>query len=267
MRYVAFLILVAVSFAYCTMASACKPPPVDSAYVVASVTSSKPAKNPPKSGIQLKIGVTNREQLIREYSNLGKVTLPVKQVLNGQFSGSNIRLNVSNVDDCNSWFEPTIGESYITVLPMVYSDGEPVLDRKGTREFGATFYKNELIPLFESKTEPEFGEYSEYQHYSFRDLERLECLNKSDGDYSDWTDKAWRRCVAPGKYVSLDCESSKAGKLVCQESDDTNKRPFDLRRGYSFWGAYGATIATMLPVFASLIGISLFAKGSKRSDD
>ncbi|MEQ1539898.1 MAG: hypothetical protein ABL928_13310 [Sphingorhabdus sp.] len=219
------------------------------------MTSLKPAQNPPKGAIQLKVNVANRQQIWQEHTSAGKVTLPVKEVLNGQFSAPSIRLNTTNVDGCNSSFEPSQGEAYITVLPMEYSDGEAILDRQGAPEFGAIFYVDTLGYVLEDKKEPEFGEYSELQRYSFHDLERLHCLHSTGQFDTDLSDEIWRRCVAPGEYLELDCDNSTVGKLVCKESDETNDRPLELRRGYSFWGQYGAAVVLSLLTISVCFGL------------
>ncbi len=199
--------------------------------------------------------MVNRERILQEHTSAGKVTLPVKEVLNGQFSAPAIRLNTTNVDDCNSSFEPSEDEAYITVFPMVYSDGETILDRQGVAEFGTIFYVDTRGYVLEDKKGPEFGEYSELQRYSFHDLERLHCLHSTGQFDTDLSDEIWRRCVRPGEYIELDCDNRKAGKLVCKESDQTTIRPLDLRRGYSFWGEYGVTVFLFLLTILVCLGL------------
>lgn len=267
MKPCALLLLLMLNLVYSTMALACSLLPADESYVGASAASLRPAKNPPKGMIQLKIDTASREQIWQEYSFAGKLTLPVKKVLHGQFPNPTIRLNITNVDDCNSTFGTLEGEFYITVLPMVYFDGEPILDRQARQEFGATFYKDIFKPYFEKNEEPEFAEYHQNQSYSFYDLERLKCLYKNNKSNTDFTDESWRQCVKPGEYLRLDCDNSKAGKLVCQEDDESKNRPIELRRGYSFWKQNGAmTFLSLLTISVCLgIGYNLRKRKSAAS--
>jgi hypothetical protein len=248
----------------CSPSVACEPPPADGTYTPSVVTSSAPAKNVPDGAIQLKIDTSDYAKISRDFYDDQRGVLPVKQVLNGKFVGSNILLNATNVDGCNSYFMPMGEYSYITVLPMKYLDGTPILDRQGRQEFGSVFYKDtssfDLRYEDRNNKAPDFAEYSALARYRFDDRERLKCLYEASGSQAGPTERDWRRCVTSRGYVSLDCNvMEKKGELVCQE-DEFDNRPFDLRRGYTFWGTYGATIATIMLVAATLAGISFFTR-------
>jgi hypothetical protein len=218
-----------------------------------------PAKTVPRGATQLKVEAPDYQQIGAAMANVGKITLRVKQVLNGKFSDPTVRLNTTNVDDCNSWFEPQAGDFFITVLPMNYSDGEPVLDRSGKQEFASLFYKDEEVYSFENKQMPKFAEYSNKMwDYSFYDPKKFACLDKGSTNFADWSAEAWRRCVGPGEYLVLNCERKQEGKLVCVQDDHGSIRPPELRRGYSFWGHYGATISAIPLVLALLLGVGYF---------
>jgi hypothetical protein len=249
---------------------ACSPPNPDVDYEVASVTSSVPAKNVPTGAIQLKIDTSDYAKISRDFSDDQRGVLAVEQVLNGKFVGSNILLNATNVDDCNSYFTPMGKYSYITVLPMKYSDSKPILDKEGRQEFGSIFYKDTSYSDFRyedrNNKAPEFAEYSALAHYRFSDLKRLNCLTNSKEVQTGPTTKDWRRCVTSDGYVGLNCsEIKKNGELICEEEDIYNNRPLDLRRRYTFWGTYGATIATIMLVAATLAGISFVTRDAGRS--
>jgi hypothetical protein len=129
-------------FTIATPSMACSPPNPDLDYEAASVTSAQPAKNPPDGAIQLKVDTSNYPQITRDFSDDSRITFQVKQVRTGKFSDSTILLNATNVDSCNSHFTPMGEYSYITVYPMKYLDGKPILDKQGRREFGSMFYKD-----------------------------------------------------------------------------------------------------------------------------
>ncbi len=250
-----------------TPASACSPPSPDSPIYSATVSSAAPAKVTPKGATQLKVEAQDYQRLGAAIFNVGKVTLRVKQVINGKFSEPTVRLNTTNVDDCNSWFEPQVRDFFITVLPMAYSDGERVLDQSGKQEFASLFYKSEELYGFENKEIPEFAEYSPMTDYSFYDPQKFACLDKGNNNFTEWSAEAWRRCVGPGEYVALKCERKQEGKLVCEQDDHDSIRPPELRRGYSFWNYHRTTISAILLVFAILLGIGYFflRRKSRRS--
>jgi hypothetical protein len=263
MKLLALFFFTLVVSANSTPALACSPPHAD--FVGAAVTSSRPAKNVPNGAIQLKVDTSNLNKIIREYSDDGRITLLVKEVLNGQFAGSSIRLNATNVDDCNSNFMPMREYSYITVLPMKYPDGEQVLDRQDRQEFGPLFYKDTQFYEIENKQVPGFAEYSPIEGHQFSDRNSLICLDEKSRGQTNWSAEDWRKCVAPGRYVGLYCEKGKKGELVCNDDEEFDNRPLDLRRGYTFWGAYGAIIATIMLIFAALLEAMFFVKGTRRS--
>jgi hypothetical protein len=237
-----------------TPASACSPPSPNSPIYSASVTSAVPAKVAPKAATQLKVAALYYEQSRGDFFDVGKITLRVKQVINGKFSEPTVRLNVTNVDNCNSRFEPQVGDVFITVLPMNYSDGKPVIDRSGKQEYASLFYKSEELYAFENMETPQFAEYSPMARYSFYDPKKFACLYEGNDDF-DWSAEAWRRCVGPGEYVALNCERKQDGKLVCEQDDQGSIRPPELRRGYSFWNYYLKTISATLLVLAILLGM------------
>ena len=100
---------------------------------------------------------------------------------------------------------------------------------------------------------PEFAEYGQITEFSFYDAKRWLCLNDSGDTFEDW-----RKCVAPGAYVSVDCVNNNSGALVCEQKDRLENRPPELRRGYTIWGQYGATIATTISVLLILLGVGYF---------
>jgi putative lipoic acid-binding regulatory protein len=249
---------------------ACSPPPADETYTPSVVTSPAPAKNVPDGAIQLKVDTSNSDQISRDFSDDSRVTLQVKQVLNGKFVGSNILLNATNVDDCNSYFTPMGEYSYITVLRMKYLDGEPIFDKQDRQEFGSVFYKDtsSFNLRYEDRNNkaPEFAEYSSFTDHSFYDRKILNCLYDVGAGKTKLTKRDWHRCVTTGEYVSLNCSvTGENSELICEEDDMAfDNRPLDLRRGYTFWGAYGATIATIMLVATTLAGISFVTKSAGR---
>ena len=256
-KYFALFLFAGLCLANSKPASACSPPSPDSSIYSASVSSAVPAKVVPRGAIQLKVPAQDYAQMGAAIFNVGKVTLRVKQVLNGKFSEPTVRLNTTNVDDCNSWFEPQVGDFFITVLPMAYSDGEPVLDRSGKQEFASMFYKSEELHGFVNTEIPKFAEYSPMTDYSFYDPQKFACLFKENDNFN-WSAKAWRRCVGAGEYVTLKCERKQEAGLVCEQNDHDSIRPPELQRGYSFWNYYGMTISAILLVFAILLGMGYF---------
>lgn len=239
-------------------ASACSPPSPDSPIYSASVTSAVPAKVAPAGAIQLKVQAQDAAQMGAAIFNFGKITLRVKQVVNGKFSDPTLLLNTTNVDDCNSHFEPQVGDFFITVLPMNYSDGEPVIDRRGKQEFASLFYRSEESFEFENTKMPQFAEYSPVPRYSFYDPQKFACLYKENDNVDAWNAEAWRRCVGPGEYVALNCEQKQQGALVCKQDDHGSIRPPELRRGYNFGNYHGTTISAVLLVFAILLSMGYF---------
>lgn len=264
-KYFALFFFAGLCSANSTPASACSPPRPDSPIYSANVASVVPAKAAPKGATQLKVQAPDYEQMRAATVNVGKVTLRVKQVLNAKFSEPTLRLNTTNVDDCNSRFEPQGESFFITVLPMEYSDDEPVLDRSGKQEFASLFYKSQNFYRFENKDMPSFAEYSPAMDYSFYDPQKLTCLGNGNDDFAAWPAEAWRRCVRPGEYVALNCERKKEGKLVCEQDDLGSIRPPELQRGYSFLDHYGTRISAALLVVAVLSGMGyFFLKGKLR---
>jgi hypothetical protein len=207
-----FWFVVALSI-FATPSVACSPSNADVDYETATVTSSVPAKNVPLGAIQLRVDTSNYVQISHDYSDDSRIALQVKQVLNGKFSGSNVLLNVTNVDNCNSYFTPMGEYSYITVLPMQYQDGKPILDKQRRQEFGSLFYKDTSPFELENKKVPEFAEYRQLASYSFSDVERLNCLNKANQGLAGPTANDWRRCVTPDRYLALNCDDRK--KKAC----------------------------------------------------
>lgn len=238
--------------------SACSPPTHDSPTYSDNVASAVPAKVAPKGAIQLRVEAPDYEQMRADFFNVGKITLRVKQVVNGKFSAPTVRLNTTNVDDCNSRFEPQVGDFFITVLPMNYSDGKPVLDQSGKREFASLFYRDENPFEMENAKIPQFAEYSPRPSYSFYDPQKYACLYKENEIVDAWNAEVWRRCVGPGEYVSLNCERKQDEKLVCEQDDQGSIRPPELRRGYNFWNYHGTTISAVLLVCAILLGMGYF---------
>jgi hypothetical protein len=260
-RYALFFFAAVIS-GHTTSAFACSPIEPEPGYPTetASVTSLRPANNVPNNAIQLKVDVSNTTQIVQEMSEIGKVNLQVKQVLNGKFSGASIALNATNIDNCNSYFEPTGKDVYITVFTLKYSDGAPVLNRQGQQEFGSLFYKNTEYHGSKSNRAPELVEYTSTPNHSFSDYEKTKCLYEASFNALEPTVADWRKCVSRGEYVELNCEISKNGEWICEQEGVFRNRPLDLSRGYTFWGAYGATIAIMMAVFAMLVGIAFFAR-------
>jgi hypothetical protein len=263
--YYRWLVFFAVgTFGCSNPSSACSPPAPDQTWEQASVTSSVPAKNGAKGAVQLKVDTTDYAQMGRKAAETGRVNLRVKEVITGEFSGSTILLNTSNVDDCNSSFEPTGKDSYITVLAMKYADGDPVLDPEGREEFGSMFYKDTFLDAVQNKKVPEFAEYSSIENHSFRDLNLSRCLYEASQNKEVPNEEDWRRCVTRDRYVALECERMiEKGGLLCKEGEAFQNRPSDLHRGFSFWTAYGPTIATMVLVIVALIGIAFFARRAR----
>lgn len=257
-KYFALLLFAGLCTVNPAPASACSPPRPDSPIYSASVSSSVPAKVVPRGAIQLKVPAQDYAQIGAAIFNVGKVTLRVKQVLNGKFSEPTVHLNTTNVDDCNSRFEPQFGDFFITVLPMAYSDGQPVLDRSAKQEFASIFYKSEELYDFENNEIPKFSEYSPMTHYSFYDPQKYACLYKENENVDAWNAETWRRCVGPGEYVALNCQRRQDGKLVCEQDDQGSIRPPELRRGYNFWNYHGTTISAVLLVCAILLGMVYF---------
>ena len=242
-------------------ASACSPPspPTPNSPTYSdNVASAVPAKIAPKGAIQLRVEAPDYEQMRTAYFNVGKVTLRVKQVVSGEFSAPTVRLNTTNVDDCNSRFEPQFGDFFVTVLSMNYSDGKPVLDRNGKQEYASLFYRSEDFFESENSKIPQFAEYSPSPSYSFDDPQKYACLYKKNENVDIWNAEAWRRCVGPGEYVALNCERKQNGKLICEQDDQGSVRPPELRRGYSFWNYHGTTISAIVLVFSILVSMGYF---------
>lgn len=233
---------------------------------IASVSSKVPAKDVPKGAVQLKVK-TPDEKIFHEDLVSGSVALWVKQVLNGKFSDPIVRLNISNLGRCDTMFDRPDGDFFITVVPLEYSDGEPVLDREGSQQFGSLLYRSEYPPFVENKVMPKFAEYHPMTaiDLSFHDPVRMRCLtNGNNEDVATWPADAWRRCVGPGEYVALDCEQKEQGKLVCKEDDYLLKnRPIELRRGYGFWARHRTTISSILLALGLLVGFGYFFRSRK----
>lgn len=268
-KYLALFSFGVLYFANAAPVIACSPPPPEFPSDSASVSSLVPAKNVPKGVIQLKVEAP-------DYGNIrdDKMTLRVKQVINGKFSEPTIFLNASNVSNCGSSFEPLAGDFFISVLPMEYADGEPVMDRGGKQEFGALFYK---YPSFydeppEDGTSPDKGnapQFAEYMpmtesDFSFDDAVKLDCLFKRGDNPDNLSADTWRQCVKPGENVTLDCVRTKEGKFVCEEYENTfDNRPPELRRGYSFWVHHRTTMFLILLALGVLVGLGYFLRRRK----
>ncbi|MEO0441028.1 MAG: hypothetical protein AAF067_09145, partial [Pseudomonadota bacterium] len=118
MRCLAAFLFASVFFEIIPAAMACSPP--TDGWVGSVVASPVPGKLTPKGTAQLKVDLSESR-----YDGQGRITLRVLEVVDGKFSGDSIRLNVTNVDHCNSYLSMDfVGDSYITVLPMKFSDGE-----------------------------------------------------------------------------------------------------------------------------------------------
>lgn len=252
----ALFLFVGLCFASSTTALACSPPDYDTSWDIARVSSAVPAKVAPIGAVQLKVESPDYKKMADAIFNVGKINLRVKQVLDGSFTDSNVLLNVTNVDNCNSSFEPQFGDFFITVVPMRNGNGESVADRNGRQEFSSIFYKGEVPPDADT---PKFAEYSLTTRYSFYDPQKLACFYKQGDDYTKWSADVWRRCVRPGEYLSLDCEMHKAGKLICVQDDLGSTRPPELRRGYSFWDHHYKSILVTLLVLTTLLGTGYFS--------
>jgi hypothetical protein len=233
-------------FAFAKEAFACSPP-ADGPFETGVVTSSVPAKNVPKGTIQLKVIAPKITDIIDALQNVGRINLPVKQVLNGEFSEPNIDLNVTNIGFCDSHFGEASGEVYIAVLPLQYSDGEPVLNSGGKQEFGPIFYKEIFVPEMKRNLVPEFAEFSSIKTLNFfYDYKSMKCLYGSSDNPEKWTDQIWKKCVSPGKYVSLNCKKHKEDKFICYDDESLGERPKELHRNYSFWREYRAIIFSIV---------------------
>lgn len=234
-------------------ALACSPAP--EGWVGSSLLSLIPAEVAPEGAIQLKVSAPETELFSESPLNLH-----VLEVLDGDYAADAISLNSTNVDNCNSdWAQRSSIEYFVTVLPLRYIDGEPVRSDQGEEQYGGLFYRNVRLPPFTDEPVPEFAEYSEYVDSWFYDMERTTCLH-----VGDLTEDAWRECVEPGEYVSLQCTNN-GSAFVCEEADWPTGRPDDLRRGYDGWPHWGWLDKTMLAILLSLTGIGLAAWSLKRA--
>lgn len=246
----ALLFFVTVILGYSSAAIACSPVDPDADYKSGVIVSQFPAKEVPVGAIQLQLGKDNDL-----FSNSEKITLSVEKVVNGKFAGSKILLNRSNANHCNNHFGFPEEGSFITVLPMEYPDGEPILNKQGMQEYGAFFYEGNDLPPAETKPKPEFAVYREWTDFSFYDAERINCLEK--GEESTET---WRKCISRGDYIGLACQSDTTGKLVCRQDDlILNGRPPDLERNYSFWSHYGWALLMAFVMLAVLLGMGFYS--------
>ncbi len=242
----ALLFFVTVVLGYSSATIACSPSVPDTDYNSGIIVSQFPAKEVPEGAIQLQLGKNNDLKSISE-----KITLSVEKVVNGRFAGSKILLNRSNADQCNDHFGFLEEGSFITVLPMEYPDGEPILNKQGMQEYGALFYEDIGVSVIE----PEFAEYLEWTDFSFFDVERLLCLEKGMDSA-----ETWRKCISRGDYIGLECHSDTAGKLVCRQDDlFLNSRPPDLERNYSFWSHYGWALLMAFVMLTVLIGMVFYS--------
>ncbi|MEL6876971.1 MAG: hypothetical protein AAGL68_02600 [Pseudomonadota bacterium] len=237
--------LVTIGFACVpTALLACSPPTDD--FVPHTVTSPIPAREAPNGAVQLKVATPKTAR-----PENGRISLDVREIIDGDFDQNSIRLNVTNVDGCNSYFNVTPSvESYITVLPLKYRDGEAIRDDQGRAEFGALFYRDYDSGFLLGESRPEFAAYSERMQFSFFDFARADCLMQENSGVA-----GWRKCVAPGEYVFIDCANNNLGALVCEESDVWGERPTDLRRGYSFWTEWRSKVPAALACFVVAVGL------------
>ncbi|MEO0440403.1 MAG: hypothetical protein AAF067_05950, partial [Pseudomonadota bacterium] len=120
---------------------------------------------------------------------------------------------------------------------------------------GALFYRDIGLDFLMENGAPQFAEYSGYQDFSFYDSDRVQCVLNAQS-----TAEAWRRCVEPGEYVSLDCRDNKSGVLICEEADWPPDRPPELQRGYSFWNKYGVALLYVFLTLSALLGIGYYLR-------
>ncbi len=260
-KSLALFLFAALCFANPTTALACSPPDDLTSSLGGTVSSWVPAKAVPEGAAQMRVAPQDVDKMGDAINDIGKITLQVKQVVDGSFSGSTVLLNTSNLG-CSDEFGRRSGDFFITVLPMEYPDGVPVSDQGGASEFASLLYKHDLYSVSEDKMVPQFAEYSR-ANYSFGNYRKLQCLLKESIDSTKWSADVWRRCVRPGEYISLDCEMGKDSKLICAQDDLGSTRPPELRRGYSFWGHHYRTILAALLILFTILGIGYLSLKKK----
>lgn len=227
---------------------ACSPPVLGDT-TTAVVISRYPARTVSTGASQLKVRLPDRI-----FSS--RINLEVLDVINGQFSGDTVLINVTSVDMCNNHIlGDAYREGYVTVLSLKNTEGQIFKVDQRKIEYGAIFYEEEMVPPFQADKKPEFSIYSRNQRFSYHDTENAECIL----DGKDPTE-AWRRCVGPGEYVHLDCIDDKAGSLVCVENLDwLPERPDDLHQSAGFFKEWGASVAGGLAILSILVGVAHFA--------
>lgn len=260
-KRLALLLFGALCFAIPKPALACPAPTDATSSFGGTVSSWGPAKSVPDGAAQMRVAPQDIEKMGDAINDIGKITLQVKQVVDGSFSGSTVVVNTSNLG-CDDEFGRRSGDFFITVRPMEYSDGVPVSDQGGEPEFASLLYKTDMYSEFDANNVPQFAEY-DWVNYSFENRRKLQCLLKENIDYTKWSADVWRRCVRPGEYISLDCEMGKDGKLICVQNDLGSTRPPELRRGYSFWGHHYRSILAALLVLFTVLGIGYLSLRKK----
>jgi hypothetical protein len=146
-----FLRLVCVLFGllafFPTSASAC---PAD--IFESHITRSRPVATIPAGAIQLKVDASDDEDELRSLSE-GKVSLPVKEVLQGSYKEKFIEIDFTHQTSCD-YFGPTGEDVYVVVYPLLYDEGDPVKDAEGKPMMDVIRYNASIDPTYLGKLAP-----------------------------------------------------------------------------------------------------------------
>ena len=224
---------------------ACSPPSAD--FVPSVVMSPIAAKVPPDGAVQLKVAFPDPP-----VEAFDRIAFEILEVVDGVFDADTVLVNLSNVDHCNSYLDSIEESQFITVLPLQYADGRAVRDDAGVAEYGAVFYEMEDLASLSDKPRTQPALYAKFQRNAFYDSQKLECISNGGG-----TAEAWRRCVEPGQYVSLDCKNDGTSAFICAEADWPAGRPDDLRRGYQPKNGEGLSGQTLYLLLSVVLGVLL----------